>query len=187
MKRSNVLAISTITAFLAVLRAGAYAREAFDKYALKSPDGIAFADFRGYEDWAAISVARTDDELKAILGNPTIIKAFKAGIPGNGQPFPDGARMAKVHWIPKKNEIAPGQPTVPGTQHDVDFMVKDSKRFADSGGWGYAEFEYDAASATFKPGTEADSPPQGHDAKCGFTCHTDVKNRDYVFTEYGTR
>ena len=55
--------------------------------------------------------------------------------------------------------------TVPGAQHDVDFMVKDSKRFADSGGWGYAVFEYDAASDTFRPGTSADKPPQGNDAK----------------------
>jgi len=55
---------------------------------------------------------------------------------------------------------------VPGTQHDVDFMVKDSKRFADSGGWGWAVFDYDAASDTFKPGTSADKPPQGNDAKC---------------------
>jgi len=57
---------------------------------------------------------------------------------------------------------------VPGTQHDVDFMVKDSKRFADSGGWGWAVFDYDAASDTFMPGTLADTPRQGNDAKCGF-------------------
>jgi hypothetical protein len=76
---------------------------------------------------------------------------------------------------------------VPGTQHDVDFMVKDSKRFADSGGWGYAEFEYDAASDTYRPGTLSDEPPQANDAKCGFACHTIVQTRDYVFTEYGHR
>jgi hypothetical protein len=61
-------------------------------------------------------------------------------------------------------------------------MVKDSKRFADGGGWGYAVFEYDAASDTFKPDTLADKPPQGNSAKCGFACHTTVKTRDYVFT-----
>src|SRR6202047_1128022 len=109
------------------------------------------------------------------------------GVPGNGRPFPDGARMAKIHWIPKKQETYPGQPMVPGTQHDVDFMVKDSKRFADSGGWVYAEFEYAAASDTFTPGTLADRPPQANDAKCGFACHTIVQTRDYVFTEYGHR
>ena len=58
---------------------------------------------------------------------------------------------------------------------------------ADSGGWGWAAFEYDAASDTFKPRNESENPPQGHDAKCGFACHSVVQNRDYVFTEYGHR
>jgi hypothetical protein len=73
-----------------------------------------------------------------------MIDAYKAGVPDNGKPFPDGAKMAKIHWNPKKQETYPGPPTVPGTQHDADFMVKDSKRFADSGGWGWGAFEYDA-------------------------------------------
>jgi Cytochrome P460 len=64
---------------------------------------------------------------------------------------------------------------------------KDSKRFADSGGWGYAVFDYNTASDTFTPGTKAGTPPQGNDAKCGFACHTVAKARDYVFTEYGKR
>ena len=76
---------------------------------------------------------------------------------------------------------------MPGTLHDVDFMVKDSKRFADSGGWGYGAFKYDAASDTFTPATTADKPPQEHDAKCGFACHTKAKARDFVFTEYARR
>ena len=95
--------------------------------------------------------------------------------------------MAKVHWNSKVNDGEPGAPTVPDTQHDVDFMLKDSKRFADSGGWGYGAFEYDAASNTFTPANLKDKPPQGNDAKCGFTCHTAVKTRDYVFTDYGHR
>jgi hypothetical protein len=57
----------------------------------------------------------------------------------------------------------------------------------ESGGWGYAVFEYDAASDSFTPGTLAGKPPQGNDAKCGFACHTMVKTRDYVFTDYGHR
>ena len=69
----------------------------------------------------------------------------------------------------------------PGTQHGMDFMVKDSKRFADSGRWGWAAFDYDAATDTFKPGTLAYHPPQGNDAKCGFACHTSVKARDLRF------
>ena len=66
-------------------------------------------------------------------------------------------------------------------------MVKDSKRFADSGGWGYGTFDYDAANNTFSPGTLQDKPPQGNDAKCVFACHTAVKTKDYVFTDYGHR
>jgi hypothetical protein len=158
-----------------------------DKYALRVPGGLAFAEFRGYESWPVIAISENNGRIAAIVGNPEMIAAYKAGIPGNGKPFPDGAKMAKIHWTPKKNETAPGQPTVPGAQHDVDFMEKDSKRFADSGGWGYAEFEYDAAADTFRPGTMADQPPQGNDAKCGAACHTVVKNRDFVFTDYGHR
>jgi hypothetical protein len=77
--------------------------------------------------------------------------------------------------------------TVPGIQHDVDFMVKDSKRFADSSGWGYGVFDYDAASDKFTPGSLADQSPQGNDAKCGFACDTIVKTRDHVFTDYEHR
>ena len=121
-----------------------------DKYALKIPNGLAFSEFRGYESWPVIAISHNGNTLAAILGNPVMINASKAGIPGNGKPFPDGAKMAKVHWNAKVNVDEPGGPTVPGAQHDVDFMLKDSKRFADSGGWGYGAFEYDAASDTFR-------------------------------------
>jgi hypothetical protein len=115
-----------------------------------------------------------------------MITAYQSGIPGNGKAFPDGSRMAKIHWNPKKMETFPNT-AVPGSLHDVDFMLKDSKRFADSGGWGWAMFKYDAASDTFTPGTLADQPPQGNDVKCGLACHTIAKTRDYVFTDYGKR
>jgi mono/diheme cytochrome c family protein len=158
-----------------------------DKYALKIPNGLAFSQFTGYEGWSAISVSHNRDKLAVILGNPVMINAFKAGIPGNGKPFPDGAKMAKVHWNAKVNAGEPGGPTVPGAQHDVDFMVKDSKRFRDSGGWGYGVFEYEPASGKFRVGDLTDKPPQGDDAKCGFACHTAVKTKDSVFTDYGHR
>src|ERR1700731_5354402 len=158
-----------------------------DRYKLKVPGGLEFAEFKGYEGWQTISISHNGDKLAVILGNPAMIDARKAGVPGNGKPFPDGAKMAKIHWNAKKNETAPGQPLVAGTLHDVDFMVKDSKRFSDSGGWGYGEFEYDAASDTFRLGTVADKPPQGNAAKGGVGCHTIVKKQDYVFTEYPKR
>ncbi len=179
---------SVAAAALAVVLAGlggmALAQQ--DKYTLQVPNGLAFSEFRGYEAWQVISISHDGDLLAAILGNPAMIEAYASGIPGNGKPFPDGAKMAKIHWNPTKMETFPAA-LVPGTQHDVNFMVKDSKRFADSGGWGWAVFEYDAASNTFRPGTVTDKPPQGNDAKCGFACHTIVKTRDYVFTEYGHR
>ena len=183
MNRRSMLTIG-IAVWLAVL--GGFAVSAQDKYTLKVPGGLAFSEFRGYEAWQVVSISQDGPLMAAILANPVMIGAYLAGAPGNGQPFPDGAKMAKVHWTPKKMEIFPAA-TVPGPQHDVDFMVKDSKRFADSGGWGYAVFEYDAASDTFRPGTTADMPPQGNDAKCGFACHTIAKTRDYVFTDYGHR
>jgi hypothetical protein len=158
-----------------------------DRYTVKVPNGLAFADFRGYETWQVISISHNGDKLAVITGNPAMINAYKAGIPGNGKAFPDGARMAKIHWVARKNETAPGQPLVAGDLHDVDFMVKDSKKFADSGGWGYGAFEFDKATDTFRPGNTSDQPPQANDAKCGFGCHTVVKNQDYVFTEYPKR
>ena len=159
-----------------------------EKYLLKVPGGLAFSEFRGYEGWQVISVSHHGDALAVILGNPAMINAYKQGIPDNGKPFPDGAKMAKIHWTAKTTEGEPGQPAVPGAQHDVDFMVKDSKRFASNGqGWGYAVFEYDSTSEKFRPGTAADKPPQGNDASCGVACHTLAKKRDYVFTEYPSR
>ena len=181
---SGMLVIGAVA--LAVL-VGGNAMSAQDKYTVRVPNGLAFSEFKGYEAWQTISVSYNGGKLAVILGNPAMIAAYKAGVPGNGKPFPDGARMAKIHWNPKTNQRAPGPPVVPDTLHDVDFMVKDSKRFADSGGWGYGEFEYDSASDTFRPGTVADQPPQANDAKCGFACHTIVKQQDYVFTEYGKR
>ena len=80
--------VATAVAVLSVLVATAV--YALDKHSLKSPSGIAFSDFRGYEDWAVVSSARADEVLKVIVANPTMIKAYKAGVPGNGQPFPDG-------------------------------------------------------------------------------------------------
>ena len=184
MMRQNILKVAAAAAVLAALMSAAvYAQE---KYSLTSPGGIAFSDFNGYEDWSFVSSARTDEVLKVIVANPVMIAAYKSGAPGNGKPFPDGSKMAKVHWDPVKSATFPAA-TVPGALVNVDFMEKDSKRFADSGGWGWAVFDYDAASDKFTPGTTAGTPPQANDAKCGFACHTLVKTRDYVFTEYGRR
>jgi len=185
MKRKGMLIRLGIAVSVAVTAIAIHASQ--DKYSVQVPGGLAFSEFRGYESWQVINVSHHKDVLAAILGNPAMIEAYKAGIPDNGKPVPDGAKMAKIHWKARINKDAPGSPTVGGTQMDMDFMVKDSKRFADSGGWGYATFIYDAASNTFRPGDESDKPPQAHDAKCGYACHTEAQKRDYVFTSYGTR
>jgi hypothetical protein len=109
-----------------------------------------------------------------------MIEAYRAGgLPGVGKHFPDGSKMAKIHWNAKKSEEAPAPTTVPDTLHDVDFMVRDSKRFPDTGAWGYAQFNYDAPSDTFTP--------EGTGVDCGFACHTIVAAKDYVFTAYPKR
>jgi hypothetical protein len=188
MKRKGIGTAIVVGALLCVLVAlGAEnGNDKNDKYTVKVPNGLSFSEFRGYESWQLVSTSGDNGVMAAILANPEMIKAYQAGFPGNGKSFPDGAKLAKIHWAPKKMEMWPAA-TVPGAQTNVDFMVKDRKRFADNGGWGYAVFEYDAASDRFRPGTETDKLPQGNDARCGFTCHTTVKTRDYVFTEYGHR
>ena len=184
MNRKSVLTLGIATVWLAVL--GGLTISAQDKYTVKVPAGLRSLSSGDTKHGKPSPSVGNDRVVAVILGNPAMIDAYRAGIPGNGKPVPDGAKMAKIHWNPKQNEFFPDA-TVPGSLLNVDFMVKDSKRFADSGGWGYAVFDYDAASDTFKPGTTAGTPPQGNDAKCGLACHTAVKARDYVFTEYGKR
>ncbi len=174
--------VATAVAVIAVLGAVVlYAQsQDNDKYSLKSPSGIAFSDFRGYEDWAVVSSAHTDERLKVIVGNPAMIKAFKAGVPLNGKPFPDGSMIVKLQWTPKKSTEAPFVVDVPDVFKEAFVMEKDSKRFSKSGGWGYAVFNYDAASDKFTP--DAKSP-----SDCGYACHTPVKAKDYIFHPYQKR
>jgi hypothetical protein len=176
-----LLALATCAALAATV---AFAAQ--DKYSVKVPGGLGFADFKGYESWQVVSISHSPKAMAVIVGNPAMIKAFEAGIPENGKPVPDGAKMAKMHYVPKKNQYFPDA-IVPDKQADVDFMMKDSKRFADSGGWGYAAFKYDAAAGTFAPVGLDGQPPQGNDAKCGFACHSVAKANDYVFTQYQHR
>jgi hypothetical protein len=177
MQRKSKLTIAIATAMFVVL--GATAVYAEDKYLLKTPSGIAFSDFKGYEDWSVVSSARTDEVLKVIVANPTMIKAFKAGIPGNGQAFPEGSMIAKLQWRPKKSTEAPFVVDVPDVFTQAFLMEKDSKRFPKSGGWGYALFNYEAVSDKFT----ADPSP----ADCGLSCHVAVKAKDYIFHPYQKR
>jgi hypothetical protein len=178
--RSAAIAIAAGCAAAALMLAvsgGAISAE--DKYKVQVRGGLAFSEFRGFEDWATVAVSQAGDLIEVIVANPVMIKAYRAGVPGKGKPFPDGSKMAKIHWNKKQSAEAPDPTTVPDTLHDIDFMVRDSKRFPKTGNWGYAQFNYDAASDTFKP--------EGTSSDCGFACHTIVAKKDYVFTVYGKR
>jgi hypothetical protein len=170
--------VATAAGALALLIAtSVYAQ---DKYLLKSPSGIAFSDFRGYEDWAVVSSARTDQILKVIVANPTMIKAYKAGVPGNGQSFPDGSMIVKLQWTQKKSTEAPFVVDVPDVFSQAFVMEKDSKKFPTTGGWGYAVFNYEAATDKFSADPKSFSD-------CGQACHVAVKAKDYIFHPYQKR
>jgi hypothetical protein len=151
-----------------------------DKYSLKSPDGIAFSDFRGYEDWPTVSSARQAEVLKVIVANSAMIKAFKAGVALNGNAFPEGSKIVKLQWSPKKDTEATFDVEVPDAFKQAFVMEKNSKRFPKTGGWGYAVFNYDTASNKFTP------DPTAH-ADCGNSCHVAVKAKDYIFHPYERR
>ena len=134
----------------------------------------------GYRDWKLISLGRlkTDklDQLRAQLGNDVAIKAFKEG----KLPFPDGTMIAALHWnyVPSEenNRVLAGafpgaQSFVPGSAVNVQFMIKDSKKYAATGGWGFADF---------KDGKAGDEALH----KTCFPCHEPAKARDFVFAHY---
>ena len=179
MKRRSIFKLATATAVLAGMGT-AMSAQVSDKYSLVSLSGIAFSDFRGYEDWAVVSSARTDEVLKVIVANPTMIKAYKAGVPGNGKPFPEGSKIAKLQWSFKKSTEAPFVVDVPDAPTQAFLIEKDSTRFPKTGGWGYALFDHDAKTGRMT------SDPTGT-ADCGHTCHVAVKSKDYIFHPYQKR
>jgi hypothetical protein len=172
--------ILIITVMLAVF--GGMAIAAQDKYTLKIPNGLAWSEWRGYENWADVAVSQTESEIKAIVANPIMMDAFRSGLPSSGKLFPNGSKIAKLEWSFKKNTVSPYSVNVPDVLKTVAFIEKDTKRFPNTHGWAYASWDYDAATDTFKP---ASLDPSG--AECGFACHTTVSAQDYIFTAYPKR
>ena len=129
----------------------------------------------GYRDWKLISVAHEAgnlDDLRAVLGNDTAIKAYRE----DKLPFPDGTIIARLAWNYVSSEennkvFGRAQSFVAGPATNVQFMVKDSKKYAETGGWGFAQF---------KDG----KPDEKAQLKTCFPCHEPVKDRDFVFTHY---
>lgn len=181
MKKKMLIAIF-ISAMIFMIRGNGFTA-AQNRYELKEPNGISFSEIKGYETWQVIAPSRRTDnnELRIILGNPIMINAYKKGIPGNSKPFPDGCAIVKIGWSERKNPDFPAA-YEPDVLKRVEFIIKDSKRFPATGGWGYARFVYDAKTLTFTP--------YGKDAlfaqEC-YQCHTIVKGRDFIFTSYPQR
>lgn len=177
MPRTSRFPLIPITG-LGLLAALGGAAVADNKDSAKVPAGFAMSDFAGYETWQVVSVSQTPGIIDVIVGNPVAIEAYKSGIPANGKPFPDGAKLAKIHWKTKKySEAFPA--TSPDVLRDVDFMARDSKRFHGPDPWGFAQFNYDAKTDSFSP--------LGTGTSCGTACHQAASARDFVFTEFPKR
>ena len=167
-----VFAIAAVAGVLAstVPASGPADEEAVPIFGIKIPPG--------YRDWKLISVAHEEgnlNDIRAILGNDVAIKAYREGKP----PFPEGTVIARIAWdyVPSEENnkvFGRAQSFVPGPAPDwyLQFMVKDSKKYAATGGWGYAQFNKDG-----KPADEAK-------LKTCFPCHEPIKARDFVFTRY---
>ena len=175
--RAKFIALAFIgAASLAVLGSASVAQQ--DRYALKLGN-LSFGDFKGYENWKVVAVSETKDQLKVIVANDVMMEAYRQGLPADGKLFPEGSKIVKIEWGRKANTVSPYPVQVPENLQAVATIEKDSKRFPDTHGWAYGNFNFDAKSKIFTP--------QGNDAKCGYACHTKVAARDYIFTDYPFR
>jgi hypothetical protein len=179
-RRKRMFASEIVITIVMLAALGGVVLAAQDKYTVQVPNGLAFSDFRGFEDWQSVAVSQAGDLIEVILANPVMIDAYKAGVPGNGQPFPDGSKIAKIEWKPKKMTESPFAVNVPNVLQDVFLIEKDTKRFPDTKGWAYAVFDYNPASDTFTPDASGT-------VNCGFACHTIVESKDYIFHSYQKR
>ncbi len=153
------------------------------KYSLTAPNGLSFGQIRGYENWQLIaSNYRTDNaELRFILGNDIVIDAYKKGSGMDGKPFPEGSILVKIGYSMKENQAFKSS-MEPNVLQRVEYIIKDSNRFKDTGGWGFARFVYDSNTSTFAPYGQNES----FSKEC-FACHILVEKRDFVFTHYTER
>ena len=175
MRRIPVLLVAVATlmgvvAFTAIMSRHTTAQEAAPIFVTEIP--------AGYRDWKVVSVAHEEGDLndiRAILGNDVAIEAYRAG----KLPFPEGAIVGRIAWsyVPSEENnktFGRAQSFVAGAPTDfyLQFMVKDSRKYAATGGWGYSSFDKDG-----KPSPESSM-------KMCFPCHQAVKDRDFIFTRY---
>jgi len=170
MKRINLLSVGAVTLagiIASTVPASPQAQQSGSIFVTQIP--------RGYRDWKLISVAHEEGNLNsfaAVLGNDAAIKAYRSG----KLPFPDGAIIAALHYRHTSSEendkvFGRSQSFVAGAPTNIQFMVKDSKKYSSTGGWGFAQFN------DGKPVDEAM-------LKTCFPCHQAIKDRDLIFTRY---
>jgi hypothetical protein len=142
------------------------------------PDGLAFSEFKGYETWQVASISLSGDLMAVVLVNPTMVAAYKAGIPGNGNRFPTARRWRRS--IGTRKERGGPEPH-DGAGHAARRRLHGARQQAlrEDRQLGYAQFNYDGAADAFTP--------LGSGSECGFACHTIVKTKDYVFTTFPKR
>jgi len=177
MMSTSFRAIASVTVSIAVVSGVALAAQ--NRSTLKVPNGLAFSEFKGYENWQPVAVSQTETSLKVIAANSVMMAAYRQGVPTNHKLFPNGSKVVKIEWLAKKSAESPYFVMVPDTLKSLSFIEKDTKRFPDTKGWAYAQFSNDPATDTLMP--------NGNDAKCGFACHTKVASMDYIFTAYPKR
>lgn len=177
LKSKSIPAIVSIVALSGIV--GGLALAAQDRSTLKVPNGLAFSEFRGYDTWQPVAVSQTEHGIKVIAANDVMIEAYRSGVPDNGKLFPEGSKIAKIEWTFKRNPESPYFVNIPDILKSLSFIEKDTKRFPDTHGWAYAQFDYDTASDTLKPSVEG--------AECGYACHSKVAAKDYTFTAYPKR
>jgi hypothetical protein len=196
MKLPPLAALGVLAGALAVASVVLVGQSPDARYSLAAPTGIGFSEFEGYESWQVIGASQPDNAggcgtspepgcIKALLGNPEMIDAYEAGFPANGKPVPDGAKMAKVEWKKRHSDGPPVSAypvTLPGALVEVSFMMKDSRRFPATDGWGYATFKHDTVSGAWK--SYGEGPAY---ANTCHACHTVVKPSDFVFSRYAKR
>ena len=193
MKRRHIALMVFATASIAMADFTMAQQGSRDRNSLMSASGISFSEIKGYERWQMVGVSQADGGygcstspdpgcIKGVLGNAVLIKALGEGIPRNGKPVPDGAVFAKIEWAKERNTDAGYPMTVPGNLAEVGVMMKDSKRFPERNGWGYARFIYNPGSDTW---TSFGDGPEFQNTCHG--CHTVVKSRDFVYTHFPKR
>jgi hypothetical protein len=150
------------------------------KYSLVAPNGLGFERIRGYEKWEIVATHyRTEkNELRYILGNEELIESYSEGAGKGAKAFKDGSILVKIGYSVKENPDWKAS-VEPDELQRVEYMVKDTSKYRETGGWNFVRFVYNSKTGEYSPFGE----DKNFALEC-FDCHTRVERKDYVFTDY---